>query len=79
MLDHLAHLASDTVRYQQSLLLLLIASLKFTALTMTRYRVYIAGGGWPRRDVAEPGRRANLDIASRGINVLPKWCRNVTL
>ncbi|KRX72325.1 26S proteasome non-ATPase regulatory subunit 9 [Trichinella sp. T6] len=42
---------------------------------MTRYRVYIAGGGRPRREVAETGRRADLNIASRGINALPKWCR----
>ncbi|KRY61045.1 putative 26S proteasome regulatory subunit p27 [Trichinella britovi] len=83
MLDQLAFFnsTSDTVRYQQSLLLLFIASLKFTALTITRYRVYIAGGGRPRREVAETGRRADLDIASRGINAMSKWCRfghNVT-
>ncbi|OUC48326.1 hypothetical protein D917_01244 [Trichinella nativa] len=42
---------------------------------MTRYRVYIAGGGRPRREVAETGRRADLDIASRGINAMSKWCR----
>ncbi|KRY14426.1 26S proteasome non-ATPase regulatory subunit 9 [Trichinella patagoniensis] len=55
--------------------------LNFTALTITRYRVCIAGGGQPRREVAETGRRADLDIASRGINALSKWCRfghNVT-
>ncbi|KRX85749.1 26S proteasome non-ATPase regulatory subunit 9 [Trichinella sp. T6] len=48
---------------------------------MTRYRVYIAGRGRPRREVVETGRRAYLDIASRGINAMSKWCRfghNVT-